>query len=72
MSELKQLSSTQKTTKWNQEEGYFDNDDTDAYPYRAFGMGKRETAQIVMKFSNLDVDYLCGGAFDGIGQILTI
>lgn len=37
----------------------------DVFPYRALGMGKREKFTVVMKFSNQDIDYLCGGAFDG-------
>lgn len=64
-SELKQLPSIPKPSKWNPDSGYSDQDDTDAYPYRAFGTGKRESFQAVMKFLNHDNDYLCGGAFDG-------
>lgn len=65
MSELKQLPSVQKSSEWNSDLGYIDQDDTNAFPYRAFGMGKRESFRAIMKFLNHDTDYLCGGAFDG-------
>lgn len=66
-SELKQLPSTQKRSKWNPEGGYLDEKDVDAdvFPYRPLGMGNQEKFTAVMRFSNRDIDYLCGGGFDG-------
>lgn len=46
--------------------GYMDPDDTEVYPYRAFGMGRRESFQAIMKVFNSDLDRFCGGAFEGL------
>lgn len=66
-SELKHLPSVQKKSKWHPEGGYTDEGDIDAdvFPYRALGMGRQERFTAVMKFLNRDIDYLCGGGFDG-------
>lgn len=69
MSELKQLPSIQKTSQWEPELGYIDYDDTNAYPVRAFGIGRRETFSAILRFFERDNDYLCGGGFDGFKVI---
>lgn len=45
------------------EKGY--DEEKDAYPFHAFGTGKRESLLILMQALNSEIDYLCGGATDG-------
>lgn len=63
--ELKNFPTTRNSSKWCPEDGYSDKDDTEIYPYRAFGLGKRESFRVMMKVLNQNMDYLCANAIDG-------
>lgn len=63
--ELKNFPTVRNSSKWCPETGYTDKDDTEIYPYRAFGLGKRESFRITIKMLNQNIDYLCGRGFNG-------
>lgn len=58
------LPSVSKTSKWNPATGY-DENDSQLYPYRAFGTGKRESLAVYLETRKPDLDYMCGGSLDG-------
>lgn len=63
--ELKNFPTNRNSSEWCPENGYDDEDDTEIYPYRAFGLGKRESFRIMTKVLNQNIDCLCGSAIDG-------
>lgn len=65
VAELKDFPSVRNASKWCPEDGYDNVDDTEIYPYRAFGLGRRESFRIMLKVLNRDIDYLCGSGFNG-------
>lgn len=55
----------QNSSKWSTETGYEDPRNPEAYPYRAYGMGRRESFTAIIRVLNSDLDFLCGGAIEG-------
>lgn len=62
---LKNQSLAQNSSKWSTETGYDDPRNPEAYPYRAYGMGRRESFTAIIRILNSDLDFLCGGAIEG-------
>lgn len=58
-------SMAQNSSQWCPENGGYTTKDPNAYPYRAFGMGRRASFTVIMKVLNSDLDYLCGGGVEG-------
>lgn len=62
---MKNQSLTQNSSKWSTETGYEDSRNPEAYPYRVYGVGRRESFSAIVRVLNSDLDYLCGGAIEG-------
>lgn len=62
---MKNQSLAQNSSKWSTETGYDDSKNPEAYPYRAYGMGRRESFTAIFRVLNSDLDFLCGGAIEG-------
>lgn len=55
----------QNSSKWSTETGYEDPRNPNAYPYRPFGIGRRESFTAITRVLNSDLDFVCGGAIEG-------
>lgn len=63
--DMLELKSSAQISNWNVVDGYDESRDFDFYPYRALGSGKQHRVEFLLKVMNQDVDYVCGGPFQG-------
>lgn len=63
------LSSNKSSTNWTLEKGY-ETTDSETYPYRVLGPGARAGINIVLKLTDVDLDYICRGPVQGFKVLL--
>lgn len=63
------LSSNKTSTNWTLEKGY-ETTNSETYPYRVLGPGARAGINIVLKLTDVDLDYICRGPVQGFKVLL--